>query len=145
MAAVSPVTRAEDITPAGHEYNMKAIASVAVVAGDLLKFDPAGTGRIPSVILCPVNSVAVDGVDAIALHDAAAGQMVSISQEGEITGFTGLTPGTPLYRSGAVAGGIDDTAITTSVTDSDGVHTTPIPAPVQMRVITPTTIRYRFL
>jgi len=92
-----------------------------MVAGDLLKNSAAGW------ILLAAGQTEPDG---IALQDFAAGQGgISVGIQGEMDGFSALVPGTALYPSGAVAGGLDTTAA--------GV--------IRIKAATTTRIRYSFV
>jgi hypothetical protein len=121
MAAITRV-KARPCAPAGYEVNDKGLAAEAWVAGDLLVNGADGWAK-------------ADGVDeahGIGLQDAYAGQgNCSIGIQGEMDGFSGLTPGAPLYPSAAVAGGLDTTAV-------EG-------ATVRVRAATATRIRYNFV
>lgn len=107
MAAIVRV-KARPCTPVGYEVVDKVALSVDVVAGDLLEATGAMSGGLPIMAKAAAGALDVDG---IALQDGYAGQAgFSMGLHGEMDGFSGLTPGTPLYPSGAVAGGIDTTA-----------------------------------
>lgn len=136
MAAVTRV-KARPVTVTGYEVNDKGQAKVAITAGDLLIL----TADAPSNGFEKVwDKTAAAGTDimGIALMDAAAGAIVSVGIQGEMDGFSGMTPGVPLYNSGSVAGGLDTTAQT--------IATTPVvPYPTRVRAITATRIRYSFV
>jgi hypothetical protein len=101
MAAVTRVT-ARPCTPVGYEVVDKGTLAAAVVAGDLLKNSAAGW------ILAVAGATEADG---IALQDGYSGQAgFSIGIQGEMDGFSGMTPGAALYPSASVAGGLDTTA-----------------------------------
>jgi hypothetical protein len=120
VAAVTRV-KARPCTPVGYEVVDVGTVTEAVVAGDLLKNTVNGWTKLAA------EAVEADG---IALQDYYAGQGgCSIGIHGEIDGFSGMTPGTPLYPSGAVAGGIDTTAA--------GV--------IRMKATTASRIRYSFV
>jgi hypothetical protein len=134
MAAVTRV-KARPVTPAGYEVVDKGIAVEAWVAGDLLVNGASGWSKAPTGTLL---------AHGIALQDAYAGQGgCSIGLHGEMDGFSGLTPGDPLYPSGAVAGGLDTTAAVWSA-----AATTPavsVGVQPQIRAATATRIRYLFV
>lgn len=127
MAAVTRV-KARPCAPAGYEVNDKGLAAEAWVAGDLLTNGADGWSKADA------GTIFAHG---IALQDAYAGQgNCSIGIQGEMDGFSGLTPGAPLYPSAAVAGGLDTT---------EAELATDVPAPPQVRAATATRIRYNFV
>ena len=134
MAAVTRV-KARPCAPAGYEVNDKGVAVEAWVAGDLLVNGASGWSKAPT---------GTKIAHGIGLQDAYAGQAnCSIGIQGEMDGFSGLTPGDPLYPSGSTAGGLDTTAVTWY-----GVATTPavaVPVQPQVRAATATRIRYNFV
>jgi hypothetical protein len=122
MAAVTRV-KARPCAPAGYEVNDKGVAVTAWVAGDLLTNGAGGWSK-----------AAVDVLEGhgIGLQDAYAGQgNCSIGIQGEMDGFSGLTPGAALYPSAATAGGLDTTA--------------PEGATIRVRAATATRIRFSFV
>lgn len=101
MAAVNRV-KARPCTVVGYEVVDKGTLTEAVVAGDLLKNGANGWSKL---------AAGATEADGIALQDGYAGQSgFSVGIEGEMDGWSGMVPGTPLYPSGAVAGGLDTTA-----------------------------------
>lgn len=135
MAAVTRV-KARPCTPVGYEVVEKsATLTEAVVAGDLLTLGASGWSKAAT------STVNAHG---IALQDGYAGQKdASVGIQGEMDGFSGMTPGAPLYPSGTTAGGIDTTAPT-----SYSAATTPavaVPAAPDIRAVTASRIRYRFI
>ncbi|HVL41282.1 MAG TPA: hypothetical protein VM348_03930 [Brevundimonas sp.] len=141
MAAVTRV-KARPVSPPGYEVNDKGKAAVAITAGDLLIITDAtpGNGYEKVWDLAPTTT---DNAHGIALMDAKAGLIVSVGIQGEMDGFSGMTPGDPLYPSGDVAGGIDTTA-----PEYYGAATTPevsVPAQADIRAISATRIRYSFV
>ncbi len=59
----------------------------------------------------PVSTVYIQG---IAITDGPANWVMDIGKIGEMDGYSGLTPGAPLYASAGVIGGIDTTAVATA-------------------------------
>lgn len=121
MAAVTRV-KARPCAPAGYEVNDKGVLAEAVVAGDLLVNGADGW------------ALADEAAEAhgIALQDGYAGQAgFSIGIQGEMDGFSGMTPGTDLYPSATVAGGIATDAV--------------VGATVRIRAVTASRIRYNFV
>ena len=122
MAAVVRV-KARPCTVVGYEVVDKGTLTQAVVAGDLLVNGASGWAKAPT------NATEAHG---IALQDGYAGQSgFSIGIQGEMDGFSGMTPGAPLFPSDAVAGGIDTTP--------------PSGAVARMRAASATRIRYNFI
>lgn len=101
MAAVTRV-KARPCTVVGYEVVEVGTLAEAVVAGDLLKNGASGWSKA---------AAGATEADGIALQDGYAGQSgFSIGIQGEMDGFSGLTPGAALYPSATVAGGLDTTA-----------------------------------
>jgi hypothetical protein len=134
MAAVVRV-KCRPVSPVGYEVNDVGVAVTAWVAGDLLTNGAGGWSKAAAGTLL---------AHGIALQDAYAGQGgCSIGIQGEMDGFSGLTPGDPLYPSASVAGGLDTTAASWY-----GVATTPavaVPVQPQIRAAKATRIRYLFV
>ena len=139
MAAVTRVLHyTRPVSPPGYEVNDKGQAAVDLVAGDLLIITNATPGngfeRVWDKAL-----VSTDNAHGIALMDAKVGAITSVGIQGEMDGFSGMTPGAPLYPSTSVAGGLDTTA-------PDYAATTPaVPSIPNVRAITVTRIRYNFV
>lgn len=123
MAAVTR-TKARFVTPVGYEVvHQAAVVTEAVVAGDPLVLGAGGWSKAPTT---------ATEAHGMAIQDYAAGRGdCSILIQGEMDGFTGMTPGTPLYPSATVAGGIDTTA--------------PTGATIRMRAVTASRIRVNFV
>lgn len=133
MAAVT-VGTLRPVTVPGYEVNDKGQAAVAITKGQLLCLSTTtpGNGFEKVWALAPITGITE--AHGIALMDAKAGSLVSVGIQGEMDGFSGLTPGptqSALYPSTAVAGGIDTTAIASST--------------VRVRAVTTTRIRYSFV
>lgn len=120
MAAVTRVL-ARVVTPVGYEVVDRGKAVTAWTAGDLLKLGASGWSKA---------SAGATEVDGIGLKDAYAGQDgCDVGIQGEMDGWSGMTPGTALYPSGSVAGGLDTTAA--------GV--------IRVKAVSATRIRYNFV
>ena len=127
MAAVTRV-KARPVLIPGYEVNDDGQAKVALVAGDglvIVADTPTRSGFNRVYDKAPTTATEHH---AIALMDAKAGGKVEAGIHGEIDGFSGLTPGVPIYPSGTVAGGLDTTA--------------PAGAVIRMRAVSATRIRY---
>lgn len=105
MAAVT-VGTLHPVSVPGYEYNDKGQAAVAITKGNLLIITATapGSGYDKVWDKAPIT---VTDPHGIALMDAAAGATVSVGIQGEMDGFTGLTPGANVYPSASVIGGID--------------------------------------
>lgn len=142
MAAVTRATKCRPVSPPAYEVNDKGQAATALVAGDLLII----TNTTPGNGYEKVWAVATTGTTdphGIALMDAKAGGIVSVGIQGEMEWGSGMTPGDPLYPSGATAGAIDTTAPTFY-----SAGTTPavaVPSQPRIRAVTATRIRYNFV
>jgi hypothetical protein len=136
MAAVT-VGTLHPVSPPGYEVNDKGQAAVAITKGQLLIIATT-TPNAGFEKVWALATTATTTAHGIALMDAAAGGVVSVGIQGEMDGYTGLTPGAPLFPSGAVAGGIDTTAPTAFAT------TPAVTASPNVRAVTPTRIRYNF-
>lgn len=133
MAAVTKV-KVRPVTPVAYEVNDKGTLVVDVLAGDLLIITASGWDKA---------TTSTPEAHGIALLDGFAGGVASVGIQGEMDGFSGLTPGNTLYPSGSVAGGIDTTATTYY-----SAATTPavaVPAIPRIRAVSATRIRYCFV
>lgn len=109
MAAVT-VVELHPTLISGYEVNVKGMAVTDLAVGQLLVRDSATTpsrGNKNSWKLAPAGTVQAQG---IVLKPCKAGKTVSVGLQGEMEGFSGLTPGAGLFPSASVAGGIDTTA-----------------------------------
>jgi aconitase B len=141
MAAVTKGTL-HPVSPPGYEVNDKGQAAAAITKGDLLVITSATPGLGYDKVFDKAAAGAID-VDGIALMDAVSGRTVEVGIQGEMDGFTSLTPGNKLYPSASVAGGLDTTAPTFY-----SAATTPavaVPAGSRIKAITTTRVRYNFL
>lgn len=126
MAAVTRV-KARPCTPTGYEVVDKCALAADVVAGDLLKYTGAMSNGLAVMGKAAAGATEADG---IALQDGYTGQAgFSVGIQGEMDGWSGMTPGTALYPSGAVAGGLDTTAA----------------GAIRVKAATATRIRYSFV
>ena len=124
MAIVTP-TRARPSTPVGYEKYDRCVLSADVTAGQTLAYTGAMSGN--QAVMAPSTTAA----HGIALMDGKAGQGgFDVGIDGEMGGFTGLTPGAMLYGSAATAGALDNVA------------TGNVAIPVRAR--TDTSIRFNF-
>lgn len=130
MAAVAK-GKVRSASPTGYEVNDKGQAKVAIAVGDLLVITSDAAPRGFEQVFDKAPITGITEAHAIALTAADIGQLVNVAIQGEVDGFTGLTPGSPLYPSTATAGGIDTTAIAS--------------ATVRIRAITPTRLRVSFV
>ena len=104
MAAVARSSACFPCMPPGYEVvSAAAVAGEALTAGDLVVL--TATGWFKSTATNPANK------RGFAAQNYKAGQTnCSILFHGEMDGWTGLTPGVPLYPG--AAGGLDDVAVT---------------------------------
>lgn len=131
MAAVAKTSRIRSATRVGYEVNDKGQAKTAIAAGDLVVITADAPARGYETVYDRAPITGITEAHGIALKPAVAGGTVEVGIKGEMDGFTGLVPGTPLYPSTATVGGIDTTAIAG--------------APVRARAVTPTLVRYSFI
>lgn len=128
MAAVTR-TKARPVTPVGYEVVDKVTLGADVVAGDQLIYNGSTSNGLSVMVKATTSTIEAHG---IALQDGYNGQSgFSVGIQGEIDGFSGMTPGTLLYPSASVAGGTDTTA--------------PEDAVARMRAVTASRIRYNFI
>jgi hypothetical protein len=107
MPAVTRV-KARPCTPVGYEVVDKVELTEDVEAGDLLKYTGAENDGQSKASKAAAGATEADG---IALQNGYAGQRgFSMGIQGEMDGFSGMTPGTALYPSAAVAGGLNTAA-----------------------------------
>ena len=126
MAAVTRV-KARPCTPVGYEVVDKCALAADVVAGDLLKYTGASSDGLAVMTKAAAGATEADG---IALQDGYSGQAgFSVGIQGEMDGFSGMTPGAALYPSASVAGGLDTTAA----------------GAIRVKAVRPTRIRYNFV
>jgi hypothetical protein len=127
MAEVT-VENARPCTPAGYEVVDRCVLAEDVAAGDLLVYTGNVVDGLPEMEKAPSSAKEVHG---IALKDGYSGQSgFDVGVQGEMDGFAGLTPGTPLFAS-STSGKID----TTEPTD----------AALQLRAVRSGRVRYTFV
>jgi len=103
MAAVTRSSTVYPCMPPGYEVvSTAATVTENVAAGDLLMLGAAGWSRSPATTPAAKRGFAAQSY--------VAGQSnCSILFHGEMDGWTGLTPGAPLYPG--ATGGLDDAAV----------------------------------
>jgi hypothetical protein len=104
MAAVTRV-KAEYITPVGYEVNDTGKYTEDVIAGDELVINGEVSG-VKTWGKCPTTETEGQG---IAIKNGKTGGVAEVLIQGELSGFSGLTAGAPIYPSATVAGGLDTT------------------------------------
>lgn len=126
MAAIT-VVKPLHVSPTAYEVVDKAMATEAMAPGDQVVIGANGISKCPAaakechgVVLkpCPINMSCDYGI------------------QGEMDGFSGLTPGNPLYPSATTAGVMDTVVAENTVGN---------PATVRVRAVTATRIRYNFV
>lgn len=130
------------VTVPGYEVNDNGQASGTIARGDLLVLTNTTPGLGFEKVWAKTTAGAIDA-DGIALMDAASGRKVEVGIQGEMDGFSGMTPGTKFYPSSSVDGGLDTTAPTFY-----SAATTPavaVPAGSRVKAVTATRIRYNFV
>lgn len=107
MAALAKVGRPSISTAVpGPEHSITSLlAGVAIAAGDACYIASDGTVKLSLATTTATDATNV--VDGFAAGAAAIGQSVSLYYGLNFYYATGMTPGTPFYLSGAVAGGLD--------------------------------------
>ena len=125
MAAVTRV-KARHVAPVGYEWIDTCELYEDVVAGDLLEFTGTVTDNMP--VMRKLAAGANAEADGVALKDGFAGQRgFDYGIHCEMDGWSGMTPGAPLYSSASTAGGID--------TSANGVTPTAGAAPVSYGLV----------
>jgi hypothetical protein len=132
MAAVT-VVKARPVSPPGYEVNDKGQAAVDLTAGTLVNITTATPGLGYEKVWDKAAANAATNAHGIVLQDCKAGATAEIGIQGEMDGFSGLTPGSELYPSATVAGGIDTTANTAGAPAS------------RIYAVTASRIRYSFV
>jgi len=93
------------VSPPGYEVNDTCELAEDVAAGDLLEY----TGAMKSGQPVMQKSATGEDPDGIALMSGKQGERgFDVGIQGEMDGFSGLTPGALLFSSTATAGDIDD-------------------------------------
>ena len=107
MAAVTKV-RPTQVSPVGYEVVDTGVANEAIGRGDAVIRNATGWSK------APVNTTDPHG---LAMQDYYLGQGgCDFLIQGEMDGYSGLTPGDPIHVSGTVAGGLDTTPPASAVT-----------------------------
>lgn len=119
------------VTPAAMGFTDRAQAAVDLEAGDLVIFNGTTPANRHEKVAAKAPTTGITEAHAIVAKDCPAGRSVSLFTIGEFDGYSGLTPGAPLYPSVAVAGQITTDAI--------------VGATVRIRAVTPTRIRVNFV
>jgi hypothetical protein len=127
MAAINRV-KARPASPGGYEVNDSGTYTEAVVAGDQLIINGVSANGQKT---WGKAGLAVKEGHGIALLDGYLGGVADVGIQGEMDGYSGLTPGQDLYPSTATAGGIDTTAVAA--------------ATVRVRAVSDTRIRYSYV
>jgi hypothetical protein len=123
MAAVTRGDRCKPVIVPGYEVIDVGVCAEAWETGDQLVNSAAGW------VLAPDDAVEGHGM---AMKPAFVGQRgCDILMQGEMDGFSGLTPGDPLYPSATVPGGLDTTPV--------------VGATVRVRAVTATRIRVNYV
>lgn len=117
MAAVAKGTTVRNVTPVAYEYYDKGTATEAIAVGDLVSITSSGVSKAAASTTAP---------SGICIKDAIAGGVVEFARQGELDGFTGMTPGARLYPSASVAGGIDTSSLASTVCLIEAVTATRI-------------------
>jgi hypothetical protein len=114
MAAVTRVAPHPVEVP-GYEVNDKGQAKVAMLAGQqvIMTADAPRAGFERMWDLATAGAIEAHG---IVLMDCPINGTVAVGIQGEMDGFSGMTPGAPIYPSATVAGGLDTTATATPIT-----------------------------
>lgn len=108
------------VSPPGYEVVDHGVATEVILSGQLVALGASGWSKLAA------NQLDFDGV---ALHDCAAGEGgCSFLIQGEMDGYLAMTPGTDLFPSASVAGGIQTDVVAS--------------APVRMKAVTATRIRF---
>ena len=129
MAAVNRV-KARNVTPVGYEVNDKVALSEDVTAGDQLVYTGTTVNGFPVMGKAPTSGI--KEAHGIAIKNGLQGEEgFDVGLQGEMDGFSGMTPGADLYPSTGTAGGLDTTAITG--------------ATVRVRAVKATRIRYNYV
>ncbi|HYP18611.1 MAG TPA: hypothetical protein VEY08_00950 [Chloroflexia bacterium] len=124
MAAVT-VVKARYVTPVNYEVIDKCVLSEAVVAGDQLVFTGTVTNGLPVMSKAP--TAGITEAHGMAIKDGYAAQEgFEVLIQGEMDGFSGLTPGNPIYPSTATAGKLDTTAIASATVRVRAIRATRI-------------------
>lgn len=125
-------TKPKLVSPTGYEVVDVGTANEIILSGQLAIRNATGWSK------CPTTN---NEAHAVALKDYAAGQGgCDFLVQGEMDGYDmtgGIVPGTDIYPSASVAGGLQS--------DLRSIATTPVvPLPVKIRAVTATRLRFNF-
>jgi hypothetical protein len=126
MAAITRVAPLH-VSPTAYEVIDRGKATESIAKSDQIVISGA-SGSEQTVSKCPAGAIECHG---IALKAALAGQLCEYGVQGEMDGFSGMTPGAALYPSASTAGVIDTTATATPI--------------ARVRAVLPTRIRYSYV
>jgi hypothetical protein len=93
-------------TVPAHENTLPLIAGEAIAAGDACRLATDGRAYRASGAAADANA----RVRGLAFKAASAGEAVTLLRSGRMKYGAGMVPGTPLFLSGTVAGGLADAA-----------------------------------
>ena len=128
MAAVTRVAPLP-VTVVGYEVIDRGMSTEVIAKADLITIGASGISKCAAGAT-ECHGIALKGV-------TAANMLVEYGVQGEMDGFSGLTPGASLYPSASVAGGLDTTVVSYGTTPA-------VPTPTRIRAVTATRIRYNF-
>lgn len=118
------------VSPPGYEVVDVGTATEAISRGMLVRQTAAGWSKAPA---------GATDASGVALQDYYLGQGgCDFLVQGEMDGYSGLTPGDPLYPSATVAGNIQTEVLTVATTP-------PVPVTARMRAATASRIRFNFV
>lgn len=136
---MTPITkvRPKFVSPKGYEEIVRGIATVDLGVADPVVIDASVTpdARYDCAIKKAASEAFFHGVVA---KDAKAGQVVEVILQGEMDGFSGMTPGAPIYAEAGALGTTAPVYYTSATTPVVNV-----PAPPQVFAISATRIRIR--
>ena len=127
MAAITRVAPLH-VSPTAYEVIDKGTATEDIAVSDQIIIVAGGTASHPRISKCTAGAIECHG---ICLKTTKAEQLIEYGVQGEMDGFSGLTPGAALYPSAGTAGVIDTTVTATPIT--------------RVRAVTTTRIRYSFV
>jgi hypothetical protein len=121
---VAAITRVAPlaVTPTAYEVIDRGMATEAIGVSDQIVITASGISK------CAAGALECHG---IALKPAAANMLCEYGVQGEMDGFSGLTPGAALYPSPSIAGVIDTAPVASAV--------------IRVRAVTSSRIRYSFV
>lgn len=126
MAAITRVAPLH-VSPPAYEVIDRGRATEAIAKSDQIVIT-GSSGSEQRVSKCPAGAAECHG---IALKPCTLEGLCEYGVQGEMDGFSGMTPGAALYPSASVAGVIDTAAVAG--------------ATVRVRAVLPTRIRYSYV